>query len=221
VPILLRLDSSADARNSRSREVTSAFAQAWTSRGPAFAVIHRDLVRDPVPHLEDSALHWAAELRTENEQPPPHAEQAQREILDELARADVLLVGAPMYNYSLPSTLKAWIDQVHVLGRTTPFGDLTARPFAGKPAVIVASQGLAYDEQPRRDMDHCVPVLRIILGDALGMAVTVIYTRYTLAGRIPALADMGGRAHAEHAAALSQAAELAGQLAAGLTVKPG
>jgi FMN-dependent NADH-azoreductase len=75
--------------------------------------------------------------------------------------------------------------------------------------VIVASQGLAYDEEPQREMDHCVPVLRIILGDALGMAITVIYTRYTLADRIPQLADMVGRAQAEHDAALRKAADLA------------
>ena len=142
-------------------------------------------------------------------EPPPHAAEAQQAILDELARADVLLVGAPMYNYSLPSTLKAWLDQIHVLGVTTPFGDLATRPFAGKPAVIVASQGLAYDEEPQREMDHCVPVLRIILGDALGMAITVINTRYTLADRIPQLADMVGRAQAEHDAALRKAADLA------------
>jgi FMN-dependent NADH-azoreductase len=209
VPTLLRLDSSADVRHSRSRDVTSAFARAWTSRGPEYTVVHRDLVQDPVPHIPDSALHWAPELRTPDEEPPPHAAEAQQAILDELARADVLLVGAPMYNYSLPSTLKAWLDQIHVLGVTTPFGDLATRPFEGKPAVIVASQGLAYDEEPQREMDHCVPVLRIILGDALGMAITVIYTRYTLADRIPQLADMVGRAQAEHDAALRKAADLA------------
>jgi len=212
VPILLRLDSSADARASRSREVTSAFAQAWTARGPEYTVIQRDLVRDPVPHVLDSALHWAPELRTPDEKPAPESERAQQEVLDELGRADVLVIGAPMYNYSLPSTLKAWIDQVHVLGVTTPFGELATQPFKGRPAVIVASSGLAYDGGPQEGMDHAVPVLRTILGDALGMDVTVVYTRYTLATRVPALAEMAGRATAEHESALRQAAELAARL---------
>jgi FMN-dependent NADH-azoreductase len=213
VPMLLRLDSSADARTSKSREVTEAFARAWAARGPEYTVVHRDLVRDPVPHVTDSALHWAKELRQPGEDPPPEAECAQREILDELTSADVLLVGAPLYNYSLPSTLKAWIDQVHVLGVTTPFGDLTAQPFKGKPAVVAASQGLAYDDGPQQGMDHGVPVLQAILGTALGMDVTVLYTRFTLATRVPRLAAMTDRAAAEHDAALRQAAELATTIA--------
>jgi FMN-dependent NADH-azoreductase len=213
VPMLLRLDSSADARHSRSRAITSAFTQAWRDRGPGYTVIHRDLVRDPVPHVPDSALHWAPDLRTPEEKPDPAAERVQREILDELTGADVLLVGAPLYNYSLPSTLKAWIDQIHVLGGTTPFGDKNAQPYKGKPAVVVASQGLAYDDGPFQGMDHGTPILRAILGDALGMDVTIIYTRYTLAARVPTLAEMADRAAAEHQAALDRAADLAAALA--------
>lgn len=211
--MLLRLDSSADVRSSKSREVTEAFAARWTARGPDYTVVHRDLVRDPVPHLADSALHWAKDLRAEGEQPPAAAEERQQAILDEIADADVLLIGAPLYNYTVPSTLKAWIDQIHVLGVTAPFGDKQTQPYAGKPAVVVASQGLAYDDGPQRGLDHGVPVLREILGRALGMDVTVLYTRYTLSARVPALAEMAARAKAEHEAALSEAASLAATLA--------
>jgi FMN-dependent NADH-azoreductase len=211
--MLLRLDSSADPRSSKSREVTEAFAVKWTARGPDYTVVHRDLVRNPVPHVTDSALHWAKDLRTPDEKPVPVAETVQQELLDELGAADVLLVGAPLYNYKVPSTLKAWIDQVHVLGVTAPFGDKQTQPYKGKPAVVVASQGLAYDDGPQQGMDHGVPVLQTILGTALGMDVTVLYTRYTLASRVPQLAEMTGRAAAEHEAALRQAAELATTLA--------
>ena len=211
--MLLRLDSSADARRSRSREITEAFARAWTARGPEYVTTHRDLVRNPVPHVTDSALHWAKDLRAPDEKPVPIAETVQQELLDELGAADVLLVGAPLYNYTVPSTLKAWVDQVHVLGVTAPFGGKQTQPYKGKPAVIVASQGLAYDDGPQRGMDHGVPVLREILGRALGMDVTVLYTRYTLATRVPQLEQMIGRAAAEHEAALRQAAELATTLA--------
>lgn len=213
--MLLRLDSSADPRTSKSREVTEAFAVKWAARGPDYTVVHRDLVRNPVPHVTDSALHWARDLRTPEEAPPPVSERVQQEILDEIAAADVLLIGAPLYNYSLPSTLKAWIDQIHVLGVTAPFGDRETQPYAGKPVVVAASQGLAYDDGPQQGLDHGVPVLREILGRALGMDVTVLYTRYTLSGRIPALAPMAERASAEHEAALSQAAELATTLVPG------
>jgi FMN-dependent NADH-azoreductase len=211
--MLLRLDSSADARASKSREITEAFTVAWTARGPGYTVVHRDLVRNPVPHVVDSALHWAKDLRTPDEAPPPVHERAQQEILDELGAADVLLIGAPLYNYSVPSTLKAWIDQIHVLGVTAPFGDKRTQPFKSKPAVVAASQGLSYDDGPQQGLDHGVPVLREILGRALGMDVTVLYTRYTLSSRIPELAEFAARATAEHEAALRQAADLAAALA--------
>lgn len=210
--MLLRLDSSADHRSSKSREVTDAFAATWTARGDDYTILHRDLVKDPVPHVTDSALHWAKNLREPGEQPPPEAEETQRRILDEIGRADVLLIGAPLYNYTVPSTLKAWIDQVHVLGVTAPFGDQQTQPYAGKKAVIVASQGLSYDEGPQAGLDHGVPVLREILGRALGMDVTVLYTRFTLSGRVPALAELRPAAEAEHAAALKKAGELAATL---------
>ena len=212
MPTLLRLDSSADSRSSRSREVTDAFAAAWTARGPGYEVVHRDLVAEPVPHVTDSALHWAKDLRQPGEQPDSAAEAAQREILDEIDRADVLLIGAPLYNYTVPSTLKAWIDQIHVLGVTAPFGDKETQPYKGKEAVIVASQGLSYDDGPQQGLDHGVPVLQEILGRALGMELTVLYSRYTLASRVPQLADFKPKAEAEHANALQQARELAATL---------
>ena len=213
MPTLLRLDSSADARQSKSREVTEAFTAGWTARGPDYTVVHRDLVTDPVPHVTDSALHWAKDLRTPDETPDPEAESRQQQILDELAAADVLLIGAPLYNYTVPSTLKAWIDQIHVLGVTAPFGDKQTQPYKGKPAVVVASQGLSYEDGPQQGLDHGVPVLREILGRALGMDVTVLYTRYTLASRVPQLAGLKPKAAEEHGAALRQAAELAATLA--------
>lgn len=210
--MLLRLDSSADPRHSRSREITGAFAAAWTARGAAYEIVHRDLMKHPVPHVTDSALHWAEELRQPGEQPAEEAEKTQRQILDEVGRADVLLVGAPLYNYTVPSTLKAWIDQIHVLGVTAPFGGKETQPYKGKKAVIVASQGLSYDDGPQRGLDHGTPVLREILGRALGMDLTVLYSRYTLSSRVPQLADLKPKAEEEHASALRRARELAATL---------
>ena len=133
MPHLLHLDSSADPRSSSSRAVTAAFVRGWQERGGAFTVTSRDLQADPPPHLPDAALHWAPRLRTAEETVDPADELRQQGYLDELLAADVLLVGAPMYNWSLPSTLKAWVDHVHVLGTTVPFGDFEARPLAGRP----------------------------------------------------------------------------------------
>ena len=159
MPHLLHLDSSADAEHSRSRDITATFAAAWRGHGPGHTIAYRDLALDPVPHLPDAALHWPPRLRPEGAAPPAAAEALQQELPAELTSADVLLIGAPRYNYSLPLSLKAGIDYIHVPGVTAPF-DVPTQPLAGRPAVIVNSQGAAYDaHSPREGWDHAMPVL--------------------------------------------------------------
>lgn len=209
MPHLLHLDASIDPARSRSRAITAAFADAWRGRGAEYTVTHRDLHADPVPHLTDAALHWAPRLRPADATPPAEEEARQRTLIDELLAADVLLVGAPMYNYSLPSTLKAWIDHIHVPGTTAPF-DTPDQPLAGRPAVVVTSRGAVYDPgTPTEGWDHTVPPLRLVLGNALGMRVAVIATNLTLADTVPALADQRERAASELAAATQEARDLA------------
>jgi len=214
MPSLLHLDSSADPVDSRSRAITGAFAAAWSAADPANTIVYRDLHRDPLPHLADASLHWPVAFRGEVAAPFREAERLQREILDELLAADVLLVGAPLYNYSLPSSLKAWVDHIHVPGVTAPFGDVD-RPLAGRPAVVVSSRGGSYDAgTPTADWDHGVPVLRIILGEALGMDVSVITTNLTLAERLPGLEEQIPRGRRELAEAHEAATALARALSA-------
>ena len=215
MPHLLHLDSSADPRSSSSRAVTAAFVRGWQERGAAFTVTSRDLQADPPPHLPDAALHWAPRLRSADETVDPADELRQQGYLDELLAADVLLVGAPMYNWSLPSTLKAWLDHVHVLGTTVPFGEYEARPLAGRTAVVVSSRGASYDSGGEQaSWDHTVPPLELVLGQSFGMQVSVITLQLTLADRVPAMADLRGQAAAEADAARSYAEELAAGIAA-------
>jgi len=229
VPHLLHLDSSAALDNSRSRQITATFAAAWRERGPQYTVTHRDLHADPLPHVADAALHWPARLRPAGGEGDwlaegklgqaafQAAEALQDQLISELLAADVLLVGAPMYNYSLPSALKAWIDHIHVPGRTAPF-DVTTQPLAGRPAVIVSSRGASYDPgSPTEGWDHAIPVLQLILGTALGMDVEVITTSLTLAETVPALAAQRDRARAELSAALEAASAAARRLPADKT----
>jgi FMN-dependent NADH-azoreductase len=220
---LLHLDSSAALTNSRSRQVSATFAAAWGERGPEYAVTYRDLHASPLPHVADAALHWPERLRpaggagsggtTGADQAAFEAAAAlQDELISELLVADVLLVGAPLYNYSVPSALKAWIDHIHVPGRTAPF-DGPTQPLAGRPAVIVSSRGGSYDAgSPTEGWDHAIPVLQLILGTALGMNVEVITTSLTLAETVPALADQLDRSRAELSAAHEAAASAARRL---------
>ena len=206
MPHLLQLSSAASLHGSRSREITATFVDTWRDQGPGYTVTHRDLYRDPLPHLADAVLHWPPSLRPEGAASADPAALA----------ADVLLVGAPLYNYSLPSSLKAWIDHVHIPGRTAPFVDAPTQPLAGRPAVVVSSRGASYDAgSPTDGWDHAVPVLELILGSALGMTVEVITTSLTLAETVPALAPELDRSRAELAAAHEAAAAAARRLPAG------
>ena len=188
---LLHLDSSISGERSASRAITAAFAEAWTG-----TVTYRDLAADPLPYLADADQHW-------------HPTAFQRQIIDELLAADVVLIGAPMYNYSVSATLKTWIDHVHVPDVTT--GGM--QPLAGRTAVVATSRGIAYDAgSPTEGWDHNTPVLELILGTAFGMNVEVITASYTLAERVPELAPMLDRSRAELAAAIAAAAIAASRL---------
>jgi FMN-dependent NADH-azoreductase len=116
------------------------------------------------------------------------------------------VIGAPMYNYSMPSTLKAWVDLIHVPGVTAPF-DQPTQPLAGRPVVIATARGAVYDPGTRTESwDHVIPPLQLVLGEGLGMTVHVVATSRTLADRVADLGRM--RADEEFQSALTRAAWL-------------
>ncbi|MBY6413296.1 NAD(P)H-dependent oxidoreductase [Rhodococcus sp. BP-252] len=216
MPQLLHLDSSADLSHSVSRAVTAHFSDVWHSLGADHSVIYRDLHRDALPHLPTSALHWAPHLRTAEEVAPPEAEALQKELIDEVVSADVVVIGAPMYNWSVPSTLKAWIDYIHVPGITVPF-DAPTRPLEGKHVVVVSSRGNQYGPgTPDEGADHTVPQLQQVLGTALGMQVHVVLVDLTLAARVPAMSSLIPQAQDSLASARAAVADLAATLGRGL-----
>ena len=211
MPVLLHLDSSMDPARSRSRAITATFADTWRGVSPEHTVVYRDLHADPPPHLDDSALHWPPSMWREGEAPAEASVATRQMFLDELMAADAVLIGAPMYNYSLASTLKVWVDNIHIPTITAGIDPL---PMAGRPAVVVTSRGVSYDVGSATEgWDHAVPVLQIVLGAALGMQVEVIATNLTLSDYVPDLAAELPRAEAELAAAHAQAKAAALRLA--------
>ena len=212
MPHLLRIDASIDPAISRSRAVTQTFADAWTARGTEWTVTEIDLRQTPVPTLRDGQLHFAESLRRPGSEVDPVAEAAQKRLIDQLLGADVVLLGAPMYQYTVPSTIKAWLEQIHVVGVTVPFGDVEA-PMSGRTAVVVSSRGGTYDEgSPSEGWDHEIPVLRLVLEQGLGMELEVIATSRTLSDHLAPLADQADRAAQELAAAHDAARALAARL---------
>lgn len=186
MPTLLRLDSSADLDGSRTRAMTEAFAQAWLARGSDHRVVTRDLHATPLPHLRTPAQHWPERLR-EGATVPADLDVLQQEVLAEFLAADAVVIGAPMYNYSMPATLKTWIDMIHIPGLTAPF-DTDTQPMKDRTAVVVSARGATYGPgEPTEGWDHAIPPLRIVLGDMLGMRVEVVTVDRTLADRVPPL----------------------------------
>jgi FMN-dependent NADH-azoreductase len=126
---LLHLDSSVLGAQSASRELTAAIVAGWQATHPGAAVTYRDLAARPLSHLDGPALAKAD---------PVAAAEAER-VLQEFLAADVIVVGAPMYNFSVPSQLKAWIDRIAVAGRTFRYTEAGPQGMAGGKQVVVAS----------------------------------------------------------------------------------
>jgi len=200
MPTLLHLDSSADLTGSVSRVLTAEFAAAWQGISSSHTVVRRDLHTDALPHLPTNLLHWAPFLR-EGQSVPAAAEQLQVELIQELAAVDAVVIGAPLYNWSMPSTLKAWIDYIQVGGTTSSYSG-SAQLFAGKPVLVVSSRGDQYGPGSGNEgTDHEIPALRQVLGVALGMDFSYVVAELTLASTIPAMASLIGKSEESLAAA--------------------
>jgi len=126
---LLHIDSSALGENSVTRELSAAIVAQWSSTLDGVQVDYRDLDREPLPHLTGRSLAQAD---------PAEAADAER-TMQQFLEADVVVIGAPMYNFSIPSTLKAWIDRIAVAGRTFRYTENGPQGLAGGKKVIVAS----------------------------------------------------------------------------------
>ncbi|MBD0673390.1 FMN-dependent NADH-azoreductase [Streptomyces sp. CBMA156] len=206
MPTLLHLDSSAVADGSVSHEVTAAFRAAWQAQHPEGTVIYRDLAADPLPHLDVhgiSAGFAPAEARSAEQ---TAAFALRDELMAELERADAVLIGSPMYNFTIPSTLKVWLDHVILVGRTA--GE--APSAKGTPVTVVAPRGGSYAPgAPREPYEFVTTYLEKVLTGMLGLEVDFIVPEFTLAAAVPAMADFVPKAVESKAQALEQAARLA------------
>ncbi|MCU1470896.1 MAG: azoR1 2 [Glaciihabitans sp.] len=186
---LLHIDSSV-SQTSVSKALAETFRRVWAEENPQGTVTYRDLGATPVPHLTEAAVvaGFLPESMRDSEQ--VDAMLRREELIEELLASDIVLISTPMYNWSIPSTLKAWIDQVLVNGRTLSF-DGSPSPMAGRPATVVASYGGGYSPgAPMEKANHCGPYLETVFGQGLGMQVEVIAAQLSLASRVPAMAHL-------------------------------
>ena len=143
---LLHLDSSIQGENSASRAIGTAIVERLRSVHPDLDVTYRDLAAEPLSHLT-SETHGTPEARG---------------ILHEFKAADVVVIGAPLYNFTLPSQLKAWIDRIIVVGET--FGYTESGPFGlagGKRVIVALARGGVYAAgTPFESFEHGETLLR-------------------------------------------------------------
>lgn len=162
---LLHIDSSITANNSVSRKLSADIVAAERQRFPDIEVTYRDLADRPVRHL--SAAHLAASGGIVPESPDLQDDINEGvAILDEFLQADIVVIGAPMYNYSVPSQLKSWIDRIAVAGKTFRYTPNGAEGLAGEKKVIVASSrgGFYGPDTPAAALDHQESYLRGVFG---------------------------------------------------------
>jgi FMN-dependent NADH-azoreductase len=176
---LLHIDTSLRFEGSVSREVSGAFAEAWRSAHPDGEHTYRDLAADPLPHVDPAAI---ATRQADGDRP------LEQRLVAEVKAADTVLLGVPMYNFGLPSSLKAWLDWILVpelfADQETGEGVLT-----GTRVVVVTARGGSYAPgTPRHSSDFQEPYLRAVFG-MLGVEPEFVHAELTLAGVMPHLAQ--------------------------------
>lgn len=142
---LLHIDSAATGAGSVTRELTAAIVARWQEAVPGLSVTYRDLDAEPLPHLTGPVLAKA----------DPAIAEAGEHTLQQFLDSDVIVVGAPMYNFSIPSTLKAWIDRVAIAGRTFRYTENGPEGLAkGKRLVIASGRGGIYGDNSPADFQE-------------------------------------------------------------------
>ncbi len=162
---VLFVTSSPRGQNSYSQQIARRVVDDLKIANPAASIVVRNVARDPLPHVGDafvSGMALSAEQRSPAE---ARAIAVSDALIDEMIAADVLVLAVPMYNFGLPSALKAWIDHVVRAGRTFSYG--AQGPLGllkNKKAVVVVSRGGIYSEGPMQAFDFQENYLKSVLG---------------------------------------------------------
>jgi FMN-dependent NADH-azoreductase len=160
---LLVINSSAAGRDSVSRVLVADAVSKLLEANPAVHVTHRDLGENPPPHLISQTLNGVRGTATTDIEFA--ARRLSDELIGELKAADTVVIGAPMYNFSVPTTLRAWFDHVLRAGVTFKYVDGAVRGLlGGKRVIVIESRGGMYSEGPAQAIDFQEPYLRHLLG---------------------------------------------------------
>lgn len=156
---ILRIQSGGDLRASATRLIGQEIIDGLGARHGGATIITRDLVANPLPHIGPE---FVRTMFTEDAAPTLALSE---ELIDELLRSDVLVLESPMYNFSIPSVLKAWFDHVVRARKTFRITDGgMVGLLESKKGILVLGSGAIYSEGPFKVMDFQEPYLRAMLG---------------------------------------------------------
>ncbi|NEE00809.1 FMN-dependent NADH-azoreductase [Phytoactinopolyspora halotolerans] len=189
MPQLLHIDASIQGDNSVSRQLTARAAGTWRAAHPDGAVVYRDLGAEPVPHLD--SIGGLARLLPQDQHTHAQAESwtLTEELVGEVAAADTIVLGLPLYNYGPPSSVKAWVDHLIAPGLSHD-PESGQGLLGGREFIVVVSRGGGYSEDaPKAGWDHATAWL------PHGLAMTGLEPRFigvdlTLAPVVPQMSGL-------------------------------
>jgi FMN-dependent NADH-azoreductase len=163
---LLHIDSSVLGVNSVSRQLTAEVVAEWRSHHAATEVDYLDLAVSAPSHLDGHSLGFRAPAGTEFTERQRAENEISEKLVSQFLAADVVVIGAPFYNFSIPSQLKAWIDRIAQVGRTFKYTEKGPVGLAGGKTVIVAiTRGGVYStSEGGQAMEHQESYLKVVLG---------------------------------------------------------
>lgn len=209
---LLHIEASPMGENSVSRAVTAEFLTAWKAANPEGTIVERDLSTNPVPLLDAEAIF--ADYTPDADRPETMAaKRALRgELIDEITSADEIVLSTPLWNWSVPGHVKAYIDQLFIPG---VFDGSGTNPLAGKKVTVIMAQGGSYKPgTPREGWDFGSGYLETVFRATGAEDIEIILAELTLAGVAPGMDDLIGLKEQSIAAAKEAAATRAAQQSA-------
>jgi FMN-dependent NADH-azoreductase len=162
---ILIVESSPRGAESASRQLTRKVRERLELQYPEAKVVVRDLVKDKLPHLDQPTLKAISTKDPAEAESLKEPAYLSNQLVDELMMSDLLVIASPMWNFGIPSSLKAWIDHVVRAGKTFNYAGAGVEGLAkGKKAILVLASGGVFSDGPWKPWDTVEPYLRQILG---------------------------------------------------------
>lgn len=160
---LLRIDTSLRLENSHTRNLADYFQNKWLSDNPDGKVVFRDLTKTPIPHIKNKTVEYFYLTKEQETEESKKATKVSDELIFEIKAADDIIVASPLYNFSIPSSLKSYIDHICRVGHTF---SVTSEGYVGlmnnRRVYILTAKGGSYKGTPIESMDFQEPYLKTI-----------------------------------------------------------